>query len=101
MAVRIRRYRKSDRNVVRKICCDTGFLGNSINNIFQDRDLWADALTSFYTDKEPESIFIAEEKGRIIGYIFGCRISWIEEAYVKRQALKWIIRIMWKVFLNK
>jgi len=101
MAVRIRKYRKSDRKAVRKICCDTGFLGNPIDSIFQDRELWADALTSFYTDKEPESIFVAEEKGKIIGYIFGCRISWREGSYVKRNALGWIIKLFWRYFTNK
>ncbi|MBW3012637.1 GNAT family N-acetyltransferase [Candidatus Woesearchaeota archaeon] len=101
MVVRIRKYRKSDRNAVRKICCDTGFLGNPIDKIFQDRELWADALTSYYTDKEPDSIYVAEESGKVVGYIFGCRISWREEGYVKRNALKWIIRLFWRYTTNK
>ncbi|MEJ2699910.1 MAG: hypothetical protein P8Z70_09665 [Desulfuromonadales bacterium] len=43
--VRIRRFRQSDREAIRRICCDTGFLGAPIDAIYQDRELFADLLT--------------------------------------------------------
>ena len=49
----IRNYRPSDRQAVRALCCDTGFLGQPIDPVFGDRDLFADFLTTYYLDAEP------------------------------------------------
>ncbi len=53
----IRSYRASDREAVRQLCCDTGFLGEPIDPVYEDRELFADFLTTYYTDHEPESSF--------------------------------------------
>jgi hypothetical protein len=50
----------SDREAVRKLCCETGFLGEPIDPVYQDRELFADFLTTYYTDHEPESCFLLE-----------------------------------------
>ncbi len=68
----VRKYTPLDREAVRKICCDTGLLGDPIDPFMPDRKLWADASSKYYTDKEPESLFVAESRGKIIGYLFGC-----------------------------
>jgi ribosomal protein S18 acetylase RimI-like enzyme len=70
--IHIRPYIKSDRPMVRKICCDTADKGGDIENIFPNRELAADILTSYYTDYEPESLFVAESNGQVIGYVQGC-----------------------------
>ncbi|VVM08278.1 hypothetical protein MAMC_02031 [Methylacidimicrobium cyclopophantes] len=72
-AVTIRFYRAEDREGVRRVCADTGFLGSPIDPVFEDRELFADYLTSYYTDKEPESTLVCEAEGRIVGYLTGCR----------------------------
>src|SRR4051812_15889577 len=54
----IRGYRESDREAVRTLCCDTGFLGDPIDPVYEDRELFADFLTTYYTDHEPESCFL-------------------------------------------
>lgn len=69
----VRRYRPEDRQAVRDLCCDTGFLGNPIDPVFEDRELFADFLTRPYTDLEPECCFILEVAGRVQGYILGSR----------------------------
>src|SRR5438067_9068309 len=69
----IRSYRATDRVAVRKLCCDTGFLGDPIDPVFQDRELFADFLTTYYTDHEPESSFVLEIDGEIRGYLLGLR----------------------------
>src|SRR5262249_61326802 len=69
----IRGYRRSDREAVRKLCCDTGFLGDPIDPVYEDRELFADFLTTFYTDHEPESCFLLEFEGEIRGYLLGSR----------------------------
>src|SRR6266545_4747432 len=69
----IRGYRRSDRETVRKLCCDTGFLGDPIDPVYEDRELFADFLTTYYTDHEPESCFLLEVDGEIRGYLLGWR----------------------------
>ena len=59
--------------MVRRLCCDTGFLGNPIDPVFEDRELFADYLTAYYTDEEPESSFVVESDGEVLGYLLGSR----------------------------
>jgi len=72
-AFHIRSYRPADREAVRDLCCRTGFLGRPIDPIYQDRELFADFLTTYYTDHEPESCFVLEENGELVGYLLGSR----------------------------
>ena len=69
----IRPYRPYDRDAVRRLCCETGYLGRAIDPVFEDRELFADYLTSFYTDWEPESAFVLEQDGKVKGYLLGSR----------------------------
>ena len=69
--VTIRQYRDSDREEVRRICCETGFLGGPIDPIYQDRELFADLFTNPYLDYEPEWTLVAESGGRVAGYLTG------------------------------
>ena len=69
----IRSYRRSDREAVRQLCCQTGFLGEPIDPVYEDRELFADFLTTYYTDQEPESSFVLEIDGEIRGYLLGSR----------------------------
>lgn len=68
----VRPYRSGDRSRVREICHRTGFLGEPADWYWQDRDSFADVWTSWYTDYEPESAFVAEQGGRVVGYLLGC-----------------------------
>jgi len=70
----IRFYRPEDRAAVRKICADTGFLGMPIDPLFEDRELFADYLTQYYTDREPQSTVVCEVDGQIMGYLMGARL---------------------------
>src|SRR5246500_4609610 len=72
-AFTIRSYRASDRAAVRRLCCQTGFLGTPIDPVYEDRQLFADFLTTYYTDWEPESSFVVEIDGEIRGYLLGSR----------------------------
>ncbi len=69
----IRPYRPEDREIVRKICADTGFLSQPIDPVFEDRELFVDYLTRYYTDVEPESTYVCELDGEVKGYIMGSR----------------------------
>lgn len=70
--VTIRAYRPHDRAIIRRIACDTADLGRPIDSVFRDRDLVAEALTAYYTDYEPGSLWIAEHDARVVGYLTGC-----------------------------
>jgi hypothetical protein len=67
----VRRYQPSDRDAVRAICCDTGFLGKAIDPVFEDRELFADFLTEYYLKHEPDSAFVVLKEGRAQGYLLG------------------------------
>jgi GNAT superfamily N-acetyltransferase len=67
----IRRYKPEDRAAIRQICCDTGFLGNPIEAIFSDREVFADLFTNPYLDYGPEWAWVAEDGGRVVGYLLG------------------------------
>jgi hypothetical protein len=71
--ISIRPYAPRDREAVRHLCCETGFLGKPIDPIFEDRELFADYLTAYYTDIEQESSFVLEQDGIVKGYLLGSR----------------------------
>ncbi|HEY1789115.1 MAG TPA: GNAT family N-acetyltransferase [Verrucomicrobiae bacterium] len=67
----IRRYKPEDRAEIRRICCDTGFLGNPIETIFSDREVFADLFTNPYLDYGTNWAWVADEGGRVVGYLLG------------------------------
>ncbi len=80
----VRKYQPSnpaDRSMVRHLCCETGFLGNPIDPVFQDRELFADYLTAYYTDREPESAFLLLVNGEVKGYLLGSRFPLRQKRY--------------------
>jgi GNAT superfamily N-acetyltransferase len=48
-------------------------LGESIIDQYRDFESMADILTLQYTDIEPENALVAEDDGRVVGYLFACR----------------------------
>lgn len=71
--LKVRNYELRDRAAIRHLCCETGFLGNPIDPVFEDRELFADYLTAYYTDVEPEASFVLEQDGVVKGYLLGSR----------------------------
>jgi len=69
----VRNYHRSDRESVRAICCETGFLGNPIDPVFEDRELFADFLTDYYLKHEPDSAFVVVKGNVVKGYLLGSR----------------------------
>lgn len=68
----IRPYRFSDRASVRKICSDTADLGSPVENFFHDREIFADLITTYYTDFEPQLVWVADFQEKAVGYLTGC-----------------------------
>ena len=92
---RVRPYRPEDRAQVRKICGDTGFLGNPIDPVFQDRELFNDFLTSPYTDAEPECCFVLENRdGQMEGYLTASQDPARHNRYLRSKFPGWLFRAL-------
>jgi ribosomal protein S18 acetylase RimI-like enzyme len=70
--LQIRPYEPRDRAALRQICCDTADAGQPVENFFPDREVFADLLTNYYTEHEPQSTFVADDGGEVVGYVTGC-----------------------------
>jgi ribosomal protein S18 acetylase RimI-like enzyme len=68
----IRPYRAEDRARVREIAYATGFMGESPAWYWRDAESFAEIWTGWYTDHEPESAFVADDGGDVLGYLVGC-----------------------------
>jgi acetyltransferase (GNAT) family protein len=80
-----RPYEPKDRDAVRGICCQTGLLGDPIDTVFSDHELFADYLTSYYTDWEPESTWVGEVDGEVVGYVTACK--------------RWNLNKLWSIWI--
>jgi ribosomal protein S18 acetylase RimI-like enzyme len=69
----IRKYNSKDRIFIRNIAYNTAFRGESADIFFDDKEVLADFLTKYFTDFEPESIFVADNNEAVVGYIIGAR----------------------------
>ena len=94
----IRSYRPSDRDAIRKLCCETGFLGAPIDPVYEDRQLFADFLTTYYTDWEPESSFVIEKDGEIRGYLLGSRRPLRNQLYSFWQNISLFLKALTRYF---
>lgn len=64
----IRKYRLDDKQALRTFCCDTAYFGDPCEVFFPDRKLLANLIMSYYTDYEPEHIWVADYNNEIVGY---------------------------------
>ena len=90
----IRNYERADREAVRRLCCETGFLGEPIDPVYEDRELFADFLTTYYTDHEPESSFVIEIEGELRGYLLGSRRPLLNQLYSFYQNIVLFLRAL-------
>lgn len=100
MSFQIRFYQTGDRDAVRKICADTGFLSKPIDPVFEDRELFADYLTKYYTDQEPESTLVIEVDGEVKGYLMGCRRTRWNDFYHLFSNLRLVILGLYRYFFK-
>jgi len=69
--MRIRKYRAADRHAVEHIQFSTWFLGKSGALIATDPKRFHKSI-AYYLEEEPQSCFVAEESGKVVGYLLGC-----------------------------
>ena len=91
--VTVRPFAPQDREAVRQICCETADCGGPVEHFFQDRDIFADLLLRYYLDDEPQSCWVAEADGRVVGYLTGCLAT---RRYRRRMAWRIVPAVVWK-----
>jgi ribosomal protein S18 acetylase RimI-like enzyme len=72
MTTGVRPYRPDDREAVRRICFETGYMGEPIAWQWSDPESFADLFSSWYTDQEPGSALVAVVDDVVLGYLLGC-----------------------------
>ena len=92
----VRQYRPEDRDAVRDLCCRTGFLGNPIDPVFEDRDLFANFLTDYYLKCEPDSAFVVTIEDEIKGYLLGCRFPRRYKRFSVHQSAALAAKAIWR-----
>jgi GNAT superfamily N-acetyltransferase len=82
----VRPYEPRDRDAVREICRATAYGGAERARPI-DPLLLTDLMTRYYTDYTPEAVWVAERKGRVVGYLAGC----FDEAPLRRIMIRRIV----------
>lgn len=90
----VRSYQPSDRAVVEQICIRNGLRGK-LEDYFSDPELFAKLWLSPFLDGEPESSWVAEHDGEVIGYL----VSGIKPKF-KRRAVRSLLPHLLRLLCN-
>ncbi|HEX7133309.1 MAG TPA: GNAT family N-acetyltransferase [Iamia sp.] len=72
--MQIRGYRASDRAGVRRVCFETGYMGDPVAWQWRDEASFADLFSGWYTDHAGDDALVVEgDGGEVVGYLLGCR----------------------------
>jgi len=71
--IHIRPYARGDRARIRHIICATALRGRPLSAFFEDDQILVKLFMDYYLSYEPESCFVAESEGRVVGYVLGCK----------------------------
>ena len=93
----IRAYTAVDRDAVRTIACETADRGEPMEHFFPDRVVFADLLTSYYTEYDSRALWVAVHDGRVIGYLTGCLDS---RHYGRVMTWRVIPQAVWKALAH-
>lgn len=83
----IRPYCPADRQAVWTLVADTAFFGAPVEAFLEDRTLYCAAFAAYYTDCEPDRLWVAQVDGTVAGYVMGCGDS-------RRRDRTWSTRIL-------
>lgn len=98
----IRPYEARDREAVRDICRRTAYRNRGSRAVFEDDELFADYWTGYYTDYEPESTWVLELDGRVIGYLSGCVDTTRQRRVMARTIVPGVVgKALWRLATGK
>jgi GNAT superfamily N-acetyltransferase len=102
-SIGIRKFSVQDRESIRRISCETAFVGGLREKIFSDDEILADALTIYFTDYEPQSCFVAVANNRVVGYVSGAKDTMVMERIFNRRILSGLLMKAFRrgVFCNR
>ncbi len=93
----VRRFEERDREAIRKICSDAA-LEKPNTQFHEDRELAPLCFTDYYLNYEPESCFVGEVDGQVIGYLVGCKDTQVFNRVFQSRFLPRIVaRIGWQL----
>lgn len=95
----VRAYQPSDRAAVEQICIRNGLRGK-LEDYFCDPELFANLWLSPFLDGEPESSWVAEQDGEVIGYL----VAGIKPKFKRRAVrslLPHLVRLLWNYMSGK
>lgn len=95
----VRRYRPEDRAAVRRVCIETGLKGH-LNSLFHDPELFADLWLDCYLLGEPESCWVAEVDGEVVGYL----VSSQRPGFLRRSIRhfgKPLLKLTWRLLAGR
>jgi ribosomal protein S18 acetylase RimI-like enzyme len=68
----VRKYVEGDREAIQEICYLTGYMGASAERFWRHKQSFVEMWTSYYINREPESIYVATIDEAVVGYLTGC-----------------------------
>lgn len=95
--VHIRKFEPKDRQAVRDIIYDCAFMGEPASVFFDGKELISDALSLYFTDFEPESAFVADDAGRVVGCLIGAKNKADSESVINKKIFPLLLR---KAFIS-
>lgn len=88
----IRKFEARDRAAVREITYNTAFMGDPASIFFEGKGLISDGLTLYFTDYEPESCFVAEAEGKVVGCLIGAKNKAASEKIINHKIAPDLLR---------
>lgn len=90
----IRQYQPDDRDAVLQIAADTAFFGEPVEKYLSDRRLFNDLMYAYYTDYEPEHLWVACPSGQVVGFLAGAFDTQRRERFLRQRIIPgWLGRL--------
>ncbi|MBI5415410.1 MAG: GNAT family N-acetyltransferase [Candidatus Omnitrophica bacterium] len=91
----IRKYQPRDRAAVHRLTCATALMGEPCGIFFDGDDVFAQAVSGYFTGYEPESCFVAVDGDRVVGYLTGAKDARrVNTVFRRRIALPLFVRAL-------
>jgi GNAT superfamily N-acetyltransferase len=97
MPVCIRSFESADADAVCEISADTARFGEPVESILEDRRLFVDLFSWMYVSYFPETCWVAEPEGQVVGYVTGCLDTGAYERLFRHN----LLRVGWRVCLGR
>ncbi|MDB9823172.1 hypothetical protein OAC89_05675 [Deltaproteobacteria bacterium] len=91
----IRPFEERDRESIRSICRRTGQKGRPTKLFFEDEEIIPMLYADYYMDYEPDSCFVADVNGKVVGYMLSCKDT---NRYNRIMAIRIYPRVCMRIF---